>query len=215
MNYVTTNSVSRNALAAPTENKVASTEQYTGPVEFESSWRRAHGQDKTAGFMDWVSGNPAAKMALGALGSETAKGVGKAALTASAIAGATALGGIALNKVKSQFIDQPQFKQSFDKALRINPELQHYDREQLEDYFNLVAQASPTVAKNPLLISQYLKYLLDYKGSLNFNAFSDLAKLEGQLQNNRSGGSGSVHQVINKGLIEGASKYILDPKKKQ
>ena len=167
----------------------------SGPIEFSSRNLAAEETTKTAFTIP-----------------ESVKNVGIAAGTsaATALAGA-ALAGIGtatFNAARKRFVDKPEFERSFLKSLEINPSLKSYPEDMLRAYFNLVCQASPTVAKNPLLASQYLKHLLSYQGSMNFNAFSDLTKLEGQILKNESDSNVRTN-IAEKALIETVLKQRL------
>ena len=170
---------------------------------------------KTAGYIRGVSG----PLELEAPAEHTKeasfrrlKNIGVAAGTAAgtAIAGAALAGAGShlFNAVKVRLIDKPEFERSFRKALEINPSLRSYPEDELRSYFDLVCQASPTVARNPLLVSQYLKHLVSYSGSMNFNAFNELVKLEGQIIKNDEG-SNKLTGIAEKALIETTIKDRL------
>ena len=58
----------------------------------------------------------------------------------------------------------PEYKKALEKAIQLNPKLASYPREELEQYFEKIVEASPTVAKNPLLVANYLDYFIDTGG---------------------------------------------------
>ena len=136
--------------------------------------------------------------------------VGMAALTGLGTMALTSVGGAAMDLAKEKLIDNPAFERSFQRCLQLEPQLRSYPQEELHQYFMLVAEASPSVAKNPLLAAQYLRYLVDYKGTANFNAFSDLAKLQGQLNDNKAGNN-PYTDALHRGLASNAAKRIIDP----
>ena len=175
---------------------------------------------KTAGYIPGVSGpvefgtryvaEEATKTAFTIPESVKTVGIAAGTSAATALAGAAlaGVGSATFNAARKRFVDKPEFERSFNKSLEINPSLKSYPEDMLRAYFNLVCQASPTVAKNPLLASQYLKHLLSYQGSMNFNAFSDLTKLEGQILKNDND-SNLRTNVAEKALIETVLKNGL------
>ena len=136
--------------------------------------------------------------------------IGLSALTGLGAMALTSVGGMAMDHLKTKFIDSPALEQSFKRCLELEPQLKSYPQAELHEYFMLVAEASPSVAKNPLLASQYLRYLVDYKGTANFTAFNDLAKLQGQLNDNKAGNN-PYSDAFGKGLMQNTAKRIIDP----
>ena len=68
------------------------------------------------------------------------------------------------------------------------------------------------MAKNPLLVANYLDYLIDAGGQLNFPGYQALTQLEGQAMNNRN----NAHPLVNtalKAYTEGSIKSTFDSKK--
>lgn len=118
--------------------------------------------------------------------------------------GAAAAANAIINKVRD-LTSQPEYRRSLDKAIAMNPRLQQRKREELEAYFKLIAEASPSVARNPLLVMNYLEYLLDHQGQLNYNAYGDLVKLEGQILSNKAD-STPLSNIIQKSIVESTIK---------
>lgn len=135
---------------------------------------------------------------------KTLVGLVQAGAGTMAVMGVTGGANLAYGKIRGM-MDKPEMERSFQRALDIDPKLRSYDQKDLREYFELVAQASPTVAKNPLLVANFLKYLIDYKGVMNFNAFKDLASLEGQLGKNRSEAN-VLNSTAQKAIIDSTVK---------
>lgn len=138
-----------------------------------------------------------------------------------AISGATVLGGVAATglanavfKGINHMVDKPKFEASFNKAVAMDPKLQSYNPQDLRRYAELILEASPSVALNPLLLSNYLRYLTDYQGSMNLTGYKQLADLEGQLLNNREKMK-PVTGIAQKALIENTIKGIVEGNKPQ
>lgn len=163
-------------------------------------------QDKTdlskeAGIWDAVT-SPAAK--------EMAMRAGKTM----ALSGATVLGGVAATGLANMaaqgighMIDKPKFEAAFKKAIEMDPKLQSHNPADLHRYAELIMEASPSVAMNPLLLSNYLRYLTDYQGSMNLTGYRELANLEGQILNNKEK-SKPVTGIAQKALLENTIKSI-------
>jgi len=155
--------------------------QVSKHAKYESSipveWQSKEDLDKNSAIKESAINNELVKKTLVSLAQAGAGSL--------AVMGVTGAGNLAYGKIRGM-MDKPELERSFQRALDIDPKLRSYDQKDLREYFELVAQASPTVAKNPLLVANFLKYLIDYKGVMNFNAFKDLASLEGQLGKNRS-----------------------------
>lgn len=133
------------------------------------------------------------------------------AMTTAGVLGAAAAAGI-INKAHSavqHIVDTPAMNSAFDKALKINPKLKAYPVELLKSYFSLIADASPTVAKNPLLVANYMQYLIDHQGGINFRAFGELANLESQLLANERDAA-PMTNAMQKALVDGAVRGVMD-----
>ena len=142
----------------------------------------------------------------GAIGSGTT-----AAITAAA--GVTALWGInKLLEKADKLMDAPEYKKSLEKAIQINPKLAAQPRAKLEQYFELIVESSPTVAKNPLLVANYLDYLIDAGGQLNFPGYTALTQLESHAMNNRNNAHPFVNEAV-KAYTNGTVKNTFDSKK--
>ena len=89
----------------------------------------------------------------------------------------------ALSKI-DKVLDKPEQEKAFNRALMINPKLQSFDQKLLREYFGVVREASPMVAKSPLILANYLQYMMDHEGSMNFMAFKQLVDLEGGMAAN-------------------------------
>lgn len=142
------------------------------------------------------------------LGTNMAQHMG---MTVAGVLGAAAAAG-AINKAYKaveHVVNMPAMNSSFEKAIKINPKLQAYPREVLKSYFDLIAEASPTVAKNPLLVANYMQYLIDHQGGINFMSYRQLADLEGQLLSNERDAA-PMTQALQKGLVDGAIKGMTD-----
>lgn len=153
--------------------------------------------EKTAGVLDKITSTMSAGTT--------------AAVTAAAGVGAiwAANKGIAALERK---LDKSAYEAALNKAIQLNPKLSAYPRAKLEEYFALIVESSPTVAKNPLLVANYLDYLIDAGGQLNFPGYQALTQLEGQAINNRN----NAHPLVNtalKAYTEGAIKSTFDSKK--
>lgn len=157
--------------------------------------------DKTAGLLSTSSANivngvrPSAGTILGA------------GLAMAAITGASALVGELSNAVKTT-IDRKVYAKTLDRAIEINPKLKAYDIGLLRNYYNLIAESSPTVAKNPLLVSNYLQYMLDHEGSMNFMAYKGLVDMEGQMLKNQEA-SNPVQSIAQKSLVDNVIKASI------
>ena len=135
-----------------------------------------------------------------------------------ALSGATILGGVAATglanavaKRVGNAIDRPKFEAVFKKAIQMDPKLQSHDINDLHRYAELIMEASPSVAMNPLLLSNYLRYLTDYQGSMNLTGYRELANLEGQLLTNRERMK-PVTGIAQKALLENTIKSITNTK---
>ena len=171
---------------------------------------------KTAGYVRGVSGPleleaPMEHTKEASLRALKRVGIAAGTSAATAVAGAAlaGLGSHMFNAITNRLVDKPEFERSFRKALEINASLRSYPEDELRSYFELVCQASPSVARNPLLVSQYLKHLVSYSGSMNFNAFNELVKLEGQIIKNDEG-SNKLTGIAEKALIEATIKNQLN-----
>lgn len=105
-------------------------------------------------------------------------------------------------------IDNKMYAKTLDKAVEINPKLKAYDMKLLRNYYNLIADSSPTVAKNPLLVSNYLQYMLDHEGSMNFMAYKGLVDMEGQLMKNQEAAN-PIQTVAQKSLVDNVIRMAL------
>lgn len=134
------------------------------------------------------------------------------AIRSAAAAGGALLGSYALTQglqaAQNKFMEG-KYKQSLEKAILLNPRLANIPRNKLEAYFGLVIEASPAVAKNPLLIANYLEQLIDHEGQLNYNSYANLVDLEGQIlanKNNRAPLTVSTQKAI----VDNTIKNTLD-----
>lgn len=141
-------------------------------------------------------------------------GIGGDIARSALLAGGTVLGGVAatgaanaIAKSIGNRIDKPKFEAAFRKAVQMDPKLQSHDINDLHRYAELIMEASPSVAMNPLLLSNYLRYLTDYQGSMNLTGYRELANLEGQLLANREKAK-PVTGIAQKALIESTIKGI-------
>ena len=119
------------------------------------------GKEKDAGIFDTLTSPASKQMAM------------RAGRTM-ALSGATVLGGVAATGLANMaakgignMIDKPTFEAAFRKAIEMDPKLQSHNPADLRRYAELIMEASPSVAMNPLLLSNYLRYLTDYQGSMN------------------------------------------------
>lgn len=141
-------------------------------------------------------------------------GIGGDIARSALLAGGTVLGGVAATSAANAIakgignrIDRPKFEAAFRKAVQMDPKLQSHDINDLHRYAELIMEASPSVAMNPLLLSNYLRYLTDYQGSMNLTGYRELANLEGQLLANREKAK-PVTGIAQKALIESTIKGI-------
>ena len=153
--------------------------------------------EKTAGILEFAKGT---------MGSGT-----QAAVTAAAGVGAIWLANKGISALE-RLVDGPAYKKSLEKAIQLNPKLSAYPRAKLEEYFALIVESSPTVAKNPLLVANYLDYLIDAGGQLNFPGYTALTQLEGQATNNRNNAHPFLNEAI-KSYTSGAVKNTFDSRK--
>jgi hypothetical protein len=121
--------------------------------------------------------------------------------------GATTLVGALSDAVKGT-LNAKAYDRVFERALAINPKLKAYDHALLKQYFNLIAESSPTVAKNPLLVSNYLQYMLDHEGSMNFMAYKGLVDMEGQMLKNHEAAN-ALQSVSQKALMDGVIRAAI------
>jgi hypothetical protein len=98
-------------------------------------------------------------------------------------------------------VNKVRASKSLEEAKRINPKLNSIPQETLSKYFDLVLTSSPTVATQPMLLANYLDYMIAHDGSLNFAAFKQLAELESTIANTNK---------TNRPLGDMAAKSIID-----
>ena len=139
----------------------------------------------------------------------------QAAVTAAAGVGAIWLANKGISALEKK-LDGPAYKSALEKAIQLNPKLGAYPRAKLEEYFALIVDSSPTVAKNPLLVANYLDYLIDAGGQLNYPSYEALTKLEGQAMNNRNNAHPFMNEAIKaytsgviKGSFDGKKEYLV------
>lgn len=125
---------------------------------------------------------------------------------------AAAIGNAAIGKAQ-QLLAQPAFKRSLDKAISLNPRLQQRPRAELDQYMELIIEASPSVAKNPLLLANYLEFLLDHQGQLNYNGYTSLVNLESQIISNRNNAN-PLSSAVQKSIVENTIRGAFDSKRK-
>jgi methylthioribose-1-phosphate isomerase len=68
-----------------------------------------------------------------------------------------------------------------------NPKLREAEEQgaDLVAYVEMIKSVSPTVAQQPLVLENYLQFLADHKGAMNFNAFRELLTVETVAQQNK------------------------------
>ena len=118
------------------------------------------------------------------------------------VSGAQGLSGFVTNQM-----DKMKAKKAFEAALQLNPKLQTHPRNVLESYFQLVMQSSPAVATNPLLLANYLDYMIGHEGALNFAAFKQLAELEGTIADTAKA-KRPLGDMATKSIIDSAVKHM-------
>ena len=69
-----------------------------------------------------------------------------------------------VDKTAGVLSSAPEYKKSLEKAIQLNPKLASYPREKLEQYFKIIVEFSPRGAKNPIIVANYLGYLVDAGG---------------------------------------------------
>ena len=164
------------------------------PVERKEAPKE--GTDKTAASIGSLIGSDAGR----SFASNIAGGLGAVAAVGAANAISGAIGSIRLNM---------QVKNALNKAISINPRLQQKPRAELEGYVDLIAEASPSVARNPLLLANYLEFLIDHQGQLNYQAYDRLVNLEGSILSNHSNANPLTGQV-QKAIIETSIRGAFD-----
>jgi hypothetical protein len=150
--------------------------------------------EKTASTIGSFMGSDAAKSFVG----NVAGGLGAVA--------AIGVANLASSKI-NKMVSSAEYKRALDKAISINPRLQQRPRAELEQYFGLIVEASPSVARNPLLVANYLEFLLDHQGQLNYTAYTNLVNLESQILSNRTNSNpltGQVQKAVVDASVRGA-----------
>lgn len=160
----------------------------TMPVEYESN--NIETEKTAASFMDGFYtglGNMAAAGAAGA----AMYGVG--------------MGIDAFNNLRNS----SKYDQALRTAIQMSPSLQMHGYEKLKGYMPMIIKASPTVAAEPRLLSNYLESMLDAEGHMNMSTFAELTALEGNVLKNQDMRNALRNTALGtamKGLVEGTGK---------
>ena len=105
--------------------------------------------------------------------------------------------------------DSSKYDTALRQAIQMSPSLQMHGYEKLKGYMPMIIKASPTVAEEPRLLSNYLESMLDAEGHMNMSTFAELTALEGNVLKNREMRYGIRDGILGnamKGMMEGASK---------
>jgi hypothetical protein len=180
------------------------------PVEYEGY--NVYKDDDSFSSQKYVEETPIKQASTGSAGSGLMERAAGTALNTIAAMGVLQGASALTDAIRGHF-EKEVFERSFQKALAMNPKLRSYPEAELRQYFNLVVSASPTVAKNPLLAGNYLQYLLDYKGNVNFAGFKSLVDLEGQITKNKNE-STPLLGITQKAIIENSTRSIWKGKDK-
>lgn len=140
--------------------------------------------------------SPAVTSALGqALGTAGALG----------IVGAASAG---INYVSNK-LNNSEYEANLKQAIRLSPALARYDINELRSYMKMIANASPTVAKDPRLLANYLESMLDAEGHLNLGTFRELSSLENTVLQNKqlmNPARSEFYKGLGKGFGEGINQ---------
>lgn len=117
-------------------------------------------------------------------------------------AGALGAIGGAYNSVKNR-MEAREYENALQAAIRMSPALNRYGADTLRSYMPMIIKASPTVAKDPRLLANYLESMLDAEGHLNLGTFKELAGLENTVLSNNK-----LNRPVTEGLISGIGKGI-------
>lgn len=108
-------------------------------------------------------------------------------------------------------VDESKYEAALKEAIKLSPSLQLHGYELLKSYMPLIIKSSPTVAREPRLLANYLESMIDAQGHLNMSTFSELTNLEGNVLRNNAMrnemGNLALSSAI-KGLTEGVGKGI-------
>lgn len=110
-------------------------------------------------------------------------------------------------------MDKGKYEASLREAIHLSPTLQMHGYERLKPYLGIIAKSSPTVAKEPRLLANYLESLLDAEGHMNLATFGELSNIENNVLKNKQ--LRNEHRTIMigaaaKGLLEGTGKGIAN-----
>lgn len=105
------------------------------------------------------------------------------------------------------------YEASLREAIHLSPTLQMHGYEKLKPYLGIVAKSSPTVAREPRLLANYLESMLDAEGHMNLATFGELSNIENNVLKNKQ--LRNEHRTIivgaaAKGLLEGTGKGIAN-----
>ena len=117
------------------------------------------------------------------------------ALTNAALVG----GGMAAAAGANYAIQAHAVNQSFNKMLQLYPELQRENPERVKVYFDSIAQGSPDLASNPLVVGSLVKRMLNYDG-FDHATFNDLVSTQSSIDKARSEGIKNVVSIGSHGM---------------
>lgn len=125
---------------------------------------------------------------------------------------AGAMGGIGMGIDAARgMMDRGKYEASLREAIHLSPTLQMHGYERLKPYLGIIAKSSPTVAREPRLLANYLESLLDAEGHMNLSTFSELSAIENKVLDNRRLNNSTRDMIMGaatKGLLEGTGQGI-------
>lgn len=128
------------------------------------------------------------------------------ALGGLAVAGASSLVNHLWNKRQQNKLNN-QAMACLQQAIMLSPNLKRYDVNTLVSYMPMIIKASPTVAKDPRLLANYLESMLDAEGHLNLATFRELSNLESTIIGNNNANN-TFSAEFQKGLAKGVGNSV-------
>lgn len=131
---------------------------------------------------------------------------------AGTLGAAGVMGGIGMGIDAARgMMNKTEYERSLREAIHLSPTLQMHGYDRLKPYLGIIAKSSPTVAREPRLLANYLESLLDAEGHMNLSTFSELSAIENKVLSNRELRNSTRNMIISsasKGLLEGTGKGI-------
>ena len=131
---------------------------------------------------------------------------------AGTLGAAGVMGGIGMGiDAARSMMNKSEYERSLREAIHLSPTLQMHGYDRLKPYLGIIAKSSPTVAREPRLLANYLESLLDAEGHMNLSTFSELSAIENKVLSNRELRNSTRNMIISsasKGLLEGTGKGI-------